>query len=83
MSAAVPAKSRQLCPTLCDPIDAAQQGPLSLGFSRQEYWNGLPLPSPKGGVIYIIIDISPGNLVSSLCFFHSGISYDVLCIEVN
>ena len=34
MSAAVPAKSRQLCPTLCDPIDAAQQGPLSLGFSR-------------------------------------------------
>ena len=25
----------------------ARQGPLSMGFSRQEYWSGLPLPSPK------------------------------------
>ena len=25
---------------------AAYQAPLSLGFSRQEYWGGLPLPSP-------------------------------------
>ena len=25
---------------------AAYQAPLSLGFSRQEYWSGLPLPSP-------------------------------------
>ena len=88
------AKSRQSCPTLCDPIDgsppgspvpgilqartlewvaisfsnawkrkvkvkslsrvrflatpwtAAYQAPLSMGFSRQEYWSGLPLPSP-------------------------------------
>ena len=88
------AKSLQLCPTLCDPIDssppgspvpgilqartlewvaisfsntwkwkvkvkllsrvrlsatpwtAAYQAPLSMGFSRQEYWSGVPLPSP-------------------------------------
>ena len=88
------AKSRQLCPTLCNPIDgsppgspvpgilqartlewvaisfsnawkwkvnvkslscvwllatpwiAAHQAPLSMGFSRQEYWSGVPLPSP-------------------------------------
>ena len=84
------AKSLQLCPTLCDPIDgsppgspvpgilqartlewvaisfsnawkvkslshvqllatpwtAAYQASLSTGFSRQEYWSGLPLPSP-------------------------------------
>ena len=88
------AKSRQLCPTLCDPIDgsppgspvlgilqarvlewvaisfsnawkwkvkvkslshvrllaiprtAAYQAPPSMGFSRQEYWSRLPLPSP-------------------------------------
>ena len=26
---------------------AAYQAPPSMGFSRQEYWNGLPLPSPK------------------------------------
>ena len=25
---------------------AAHQAPQSMGFSRQEYWNGLPLPSP-------------------------------------
>jgi len=25
---------------------AAHQAPLSLGFSRQEYWSGLPFPSP-------------------------------------
>ena len=88
------AKSLQLCPTLCDPIDgsppgspvsgilqarilewvvisfsnawmwkvkvkllscvwlfatpwtAAHQAPPSMGFSRQEYWSGVPLPSP-------------------------------------
>ena len=88
------AKSLQLCPTLCDPVDgsppgspvpgtlqartlewvviffsnawkwkvkgkslshvqllatpwtAAYQAPPSMGFSRQEYWSGVPLPSP-------------------------------------
>ena len=93
-AAAAAAKSLQLCPTLCDPIDgsppgspvtgilqartlewaaisfsnawkrkvkvkslshvrllaspwtAAYQAPPSMGFSRQEYWSGLPLPSP-------------------------------------
>ena len=33
----------QLCAT---PQTAAHQVPLSLGFSRQEYWSGLPFPSP-------------------------------------
>ena len=28
------------------PETAAHQAPLSLGFSRQEYWSGLPCPSP-------------------------------------
>ena len=94
--AAAAAKSLQLCPTLCDPIDgsppgspvpgilqartlegvaisfssawkgkvkvkslsrvrllgtpwtAAYQAPPSMGFSRQEYWSGVPLPSPEG-----------------------------------
>ena len=32
----------QLCVT---PEMAAHQAPLSLGFSRQEYWSGVPLPS--------------------------------------
>ena len=94
-AAAAAAKSIQLCPTLCDPIDSSPQGspvpgilqartlewvaisfsivwkwkvkvkllsrnwlvatpwtvahqaPPSMGFSRQEYWSGLLLPSPR------------------------------------
>ena len=34
------------CPTLAIPWTAACQAPLSMGFSRQEYWSGLPFPSP-------------------------------------
>ena len=35
------------CVRLCaTPETAACQAPLSLGFSRQEHWGGLPLPSP-------------------------------------
>ena len=37
----------QSCPTPCDPT-GAHQAPPSMGFSRQEYWSGLPLPSPRG-----------------------------------
>ena len=36
----------QLCPTLATPWTAAYQAPLSMGFSRQKYWSGVPLPSP-------------------------------------
>ena len=36
----------QLCPTLCDPWTVAYQAPPSMGFSKQEYWSGLPFPSP-------------------------------------
>ena len=28
------------------PWTVAHQGPVSVGFPRQEYWNGLPLPPP-------------------------------------
>ena len=36
----------QLCLTLCDPRTIAHQAPLSMEFSRQEYWRWLPLPPP-------------------------------------
>ena len=40
-------KVTQSFPILCDPIDyIARQAPLSMEFSRQEYWSGLPFPSP-------------------------------------
>ena len=34
------------CPTLATPRIVAWQAPLSMGFFRQEYWSGLPFPSP-------------------------------------
>ena len=34
---------------LATPWTAAHQAPLSMGFSRQEYWSGMPLPSPTLG----------------------------------
>ena len=92
---AAAAKSFQLCPTLCDPIDgspqgssvpgilqartlepvsnawkwkvkvkllsrvqlfatpwtAAHQAPPSMGFSRQEYWSGVPVPLPTVALV--------------------------------
>ena len=33
---------------LSTPWTAAHQAPPSMGFSRQEYWSGVPLPSPEG-----------------------------------
>ena len=34
------------CPTLATLWTVACQGPLSMAFSRQEYWSVLPIPSP-------------------------------------
>ena len=36
----------QSCPTVCDPWTVAHQASLSMEFFRQEYWSGLPFPSP-------------------------------------
>ena len=33
-------KVAQSCPALCHPMDCSPQAPLSVGFSRQEYWSG-------------------------------------------
>ena len=47
------------CPTLCDPVDCSQ-APLSMGFSRQEYWSGFLCPLPG--------DLPTQK--SNLCFLH-------------
>ena len=36
----------QLCLALCNALTVAHQAPLSLEFSRQEYWSGLPFCTP-------------------------------------
>ena len=46
----------QSCPTLSDPMDCSLPGSPSMGFSRQEYWSGLPLPSPRPGLKNFLID---------------------------
>ena len=39
---------QSLSPTFCNPMDyIACQAPLSMEFSRQEYWSGLPFPTPR------------------------------------
>ena len=37
----------QSCPTLFDPMDCSLPGFSVMEFSRQEYWGGLPFPSPE------------------------------------
>ena len=37
----------QLCQLFATPQTVAHQTPLSMGFSQQEYWSGLPFPSPE------------------------------------
>ena len=49
------------CPTLASPRIVIYQAPLSMGFSRQEYWSGLPFPSP---VDLPDLGIEPISLVS-------------------
>ena len=44
----------QSCLTLATPWTAAYEAPPSMGFSRQEYWSGVPLPSPISKLVNII-----------------------------
>ena len=66
-AAAATAKSLQSCPTLCNPRDGSRAGPLSLGFSRQEHWRGLPFPweGDKSLVIFFFFSRNRANLENS------------------
>ena len=46
LSATAAAQSLQLCRLFVTLWTIACQAPLSMGFSRQEYWSGLPCPPP-------------------------------------
>ena len=45
-TAAAAAKSLSRVRLLATPWTAAYQAPPSMGFSREEYWSGVPLPPP-------------------------------------
>ena len=40
------AKLLQSCPTLCNPMDCSLPGSSVHGILQEEYWSGLPCPSP-------------------------------------
>ena len=67
------AESLQPCPTLRNPV--ARQTSLSIGFSRREYWSGLPCP-PPGDLpdpgIEPTSPVSPALQVDSLLLSHPG-----------
>ena len=46
VSGCVHAKLLLPCPILCDPVDCSPLGSSVQGFSRPEYWSGLPRPPP-------------------------------------
>ena len=56
------AELRQSCLTLCHPMDHSLHSPLSLRFSRQEYWSGLPCSLPED---LLDLGIEPVSLMST------------------
>ena len=64
--------SLQSCLTLCDPMNCSPQAPLSLEFSKQEYWNGLSCP-PLGALSHPGMEHwSPALQADSLSLSHWG-----------
>ena len=53
----------QSCPTLCNPVDCSLPGSSVYGVLQQEYWSGLPSPSPGN---LPDLGIKPISLASSV-----------------
>ena len=65
----------QSCLTLCNPMDCSHKAPLSMGFSRQEYWSGFSCP-PTGDLPDSGIEpTSPALQADSLLLSHQGSHY--------
>ena len=62
----------QSCLTVGNPWAVAHQGALSMEFSRQEYWSGLPCPSPGNLPNPQIKPMSPVLQADSLPLSHQG-----------
>ena len=61
------------CPALCNSVDCvAHQAPLPMGFFRQEYWSGLPFPSPRDLLDPGIKPLSPA-LAGGFFLFSGGL----------
>ena len=58
---------------LATPWTAAHQAPPSMGFSRQEYWSGVPLPSP---LIHLELENNLANIAIAFVFENA-----TLCLQ--
>ena len=62
----------QSCLTLSDHMDCSLLGSSSMGFSRQEYWSGVPLPSPhttKENHYFLMLSSMMTSCFSVKCHF--------------
>ena len=65
----VKVKSLSRVRLLVTPWTAAHQGPPSMGFSRQEYWSGVPLPSTIYSCYKLLIRYLMSKCVPPFCKF--------------
>ena len=65
------------------PWTVAYQAPPSMGFPRQEYWSGLPLPSPVCDISYVYIFFSPFLPPHILLGFQKCLSFMIICMALN
>ena len=72
----------QSCLTHCDPWTVAYQNALSMEFSRQGYWSGLPFPSPGDLPDPGTEPISPALTADSLLLIHPGSHCSVLLCKI-
>ena len=73
----------QSCLTLCNPMDCNHQAPLSMEFSRQEYWSGLTFPSPGNLPAPRIEPMSPVPPALAEGFFTTAPSGKLKCGNVS
>ena len=74
------AKPLQSCLTLCNPMDSSHQAPLSMGFSKQEYWRGLPFPSPQIRAMFLNLVRGRTILYYLYISLECAISSSELCV---
>ena len=65
------------------PWTAAYQAPPSMGFSRQEYWSGAPLPSPKFLLSLLNSDFMLPNSVSLIIYFINILTISAIIITFH
>ena len=81
----------QLCPALCNPWTVAHQAPLSMEFSRQEYWSGLlhspprDLPNPDSEPASLMSPVLAGGFFTTTATWEAmyNISYKDILYNVG